>query len=109
VNTRRAPVTISALSATGAVAIAFAAWCGPVFASADVKAPSPELAAHTDTPLHEILSDDESESGTRQDDAGENEDLTVLTSDTPEMTTSLPGVSSSDSPRFRRQMYRTDI
>jgi len=117
VNKRRAPATISALSVTGAVALAFGAWCGPTFASADAQAPNPELAAHTETALHEILSDDKINSPTirtlestaEQDDDGEKEDVTVLQSDVPKITTRLPGVSVSDSPRFRRHMYRTDI
>lgn len=114
---RSTPATISALSATGAAVLALGAWCGPAFASADVQAPSSEPTAHTETPLHEILSDDEITSPTirvleptaEQGDEDETEDLTILKSDAPEMTTRLPGVSSSDSPRFRRHMYRTDI
>jgi hypothetical protein len=114
VKLRKTPATISASSAA---ALLLGAWCGSALASADVQAPGPELAAHTETSLHEILSDDEIasptirtlESTAEQDEAGENEDLTTLKSDAPEMTTRLPGVSSSDSPRFRRHMYRTDI
>lgn len=114
---RRTPATISVLSATGAAVLAFGAWCGPAFASADVQAPSPEPTAHTETSLHEILRDDEKtspairalESATRQADEDETEDLTILKSDAPRMTTRLPGVSTSNSPRFRRHMYRTDI
>jgi hypothetical protein len=114
VNKRKAPATISALSAA---ALALGAWSGPASGSADVTAPCPELASHTDASLHEILSDDDiSSSSIRtlkstadKNDDGEQEDLTNLKSDLPRITTRLPGVSSSDSPRFRRHMYRTDI
>ena len=116
-KTRRAAATISALSATGAVALVLGAWCGPAFASADVQAPHPELVSHTEASLNDILGDDEIASAAirtidapaKQKDKGEKEDVTISKSETPEIATRLPGVSASDSPRFRRQMYRTDI
>ena len=117
-NSRRAPATISALGATtGAVALVLGAWCGSAFASADVQAPRSELVSHTETSLHEILGDAEIASPAirtidapaKQKDEGGKEDVTISESETPEIATRLPGVSASDSPRFRRQMYRTDI
>jgi len=117
VKTRKAPVTIPALSAIGAVAVVLGAWCGPAFASADVQAPGPELVSNTENSLHEILGDDEISSATirtvdspaKKKDESEKEDVTISESETPEIETRLPGVSVSDSSRFRRQMYRTDI
>ena len=115
---RKTPATVSALSATGAALLALGAWCGPVHASADVQAPGPELAAsNTETSLREVLGDDDIASSTirtlestvEQDDDSEEEELTILKSDVPAITTRLPGVSISASPRFRQQMYRTDI
>ncbi len=116
-KTRRAAATISALSATGAAALVLGAWCGSALASADVQAPCPELVSHTESSLHEVLGDDEIESAgirtidsaARQKDEGEKEDVTISKSETPDIATRLPGVSASDSPRFRRLMYRTDI
>lgn len=115
-TTRRTPATISALSA-GAVALMFGAWCGPAFASADVEAPCAELASHTESSLHAILSDDAIaspgirtiDSSAKQKNEGQREDVTISKSETPDIATRLPGVSASDSPRFRRLMYRTDI
>jgi len=100
VKTRRAAATISALSATGAAALVLGAWCGSAFASADVQAPSDEIASATIRTI---------DAPAKQKDKGEQEDVTISKSETPEITTRLPGVSVSDSPRFRRQMYRTDI
>jgi hypothetical protein len=41
---------------------------------------------------------------------GSDADAVVIQrSAAPEISTRLPGVSSSDEPRFRRHMYRTDI
>ena len=114
---RKTPATISTLSATGTVVLALGAWCAPAFGSTDVPAPCPELASHSETSLQEILGDDEISSpgirtldaATEQDTDSEKEDITILKSEIPKITTRLPGVSTSDSPRFRRQMYRTDI
>ena len=41
--------------------------------------------------------------------AEETEDADAGVSDTSPTATRLPGVSESEQPRFRRQMYRTDI
>jgi len=117
VKRRRAAAKISALSATSAVALALGTWCGSALASADVEAPGAELVSHTETSLHKILGDDEIASAAirtidaaaKPADEDEKEDVTISKSETPEIATRLPGVSASDSPRFRRQMYRTDI
>lgn len=82
---------------------------GPTDSAADMKAPaadpavekltSPALAADTaDTPLI----DSEETSATETDAA-------VAADDLPETALRLPGVSEEELPRFRRQMYRTDI
>jgi len=102
VNSRRAPATISALGATtGAVALVLGAWCGSAFASADVQAPRDDEIASA--AIRTI------DAPAKQKDEGGKEDVTISESETPEIATRLPGVSASDSPRFRRQMYRTDI
>jgi hypothetical protein len=42
-------------------------------------------------------------------DATSDEETAVPVSDPPETALRLPGVAEEDQPRFRRQMYRTDI
>ena len=82
---------------------------GPTDSAADMKAPatdpavekltSPALAADTaDT----TLTDSENASGAETEAAAAADDL-------PETALRLPGVSEKELPRFRRQMYRTDI
>lgn len=44
-----------------------------------------------------------------QDEAATETDATVAVDDLPETALRLPGVSEQELPRFRRQMYRTDI
>lgn len=76
---------------------------------ADMKAPatdpasdeltSPALAESTDAKLT-----DSEETSTTETDAA-----AAATDDLPETALSLPGVSEKELPRFRRQMYRTDI
>ena len=100
VKTRKAPATISALSATGAVALVLGAWCGAAFASADVQAPSDETASAAIRTI---------DASAKQKNEGDKENVTVSKSETPAIATRLPGVPVSASPRFRRQMYRTDI
>ena len=115
---RRTPATISALSATGVSAVlVLGAWCGSAFASADVQANHPELTAHTESSLHEILDGDDVSSATirtidssaKQNDESKTDDVAVLNAEIPDIATALPGVSASELPRLRRQMYRTDI
>lgn len=118
-KTRRAPASISALSVTGVSAVLLlGAWYGPAFASADVQAPSPELTAHTESSLHEILDGDDISSSTirtidssaeQDDDESKTDDVAVLNLEMPDIATRLPGVSASELPRLRRHMYRTDI
>ena len=118
-KTRRAPARISALSVTGVSAVLLlGAWYGPAFASTDVQAPSPELTAHTESSLHEILDGDDISSSTirtidssaeQDDDESKTDDVAVLNLEMPDIATRLPGVSASELPRLRRHMYRTDI
>ena len=62
------------------------------------KISSPALAEVADVSL-----DDSSESSSAE------EDDAVPVNDLPETALRLPGVSEEQQPRFRRQMYRTDI
>lgn len=50
-----------------------------------------------------------SKSQDNSDSETETEEDAVPVSDPPETALRLPGVSEADQPRFRRQMYRTDI
>ena len=82
---------------------------GPTDSAADMKAPaadpavekltSPALAADAS---ETTLTDGEDRSATETDAA-------VAADDLPETALRLPGVSAEELPRFRRQMYRTDI
>lgn len=82
---------------------------GPTDSAADMKAPatdptvekltSPALAADA---AETTLTD-------REDSRSTKADTTVAADDLPETALRLPGVSEKDLPRFRRQMYRTDI
>ncbi len=136
--TRKAPQTYAALRTTGLTALMlFGAYCGSALASTEVQAPCPELNNQNDAALHEILqrdivtspsivrtvdsSDDAVTSppalaGTaskpaidKHDPANDLEEVVNTSSESPEITTRLPGVSASDLPRFRRHMFRTDI
>ena len=62
------------------------------------KVTSPALAEVTDVNLN----DSSESSSADKDDASPASDL-------PETALKLPGVAEKDQPRFRRQMYRTDI
>ena len=71
----------------------------PAADPAGEKVTSPALAADTtDT----AVSDDEDTGTTDTDTAAAADDL-------PDTALRLPGVSEKELPRFRRQMYRTDI
>lgn len=115
------------------------AWCGSALASTEVHVPCPELNkqelnAQSDAALQEILhadtvmspfirtidssnvvtppalADTASEPTIDEhDSASDAEDVVRTTSERPEITTRLPGVSASELPRFRRHMFRTDI
>jgi hypothetical protein len=76
--------------------------------AADMKDPASDPAAEklTSPALAEVADvnlNDSSESSSA------NEDDAVPANDLPETALKLPGVSEEDQPRFRRQMYRTDI
>lgn len=82
---------------------------GPTDSAADMKAPardpaveelrSPALTAEAaDTSLTE-----------GEDSSAAETDAAVVADDLPETSLRLPGVSEKELPRFRRQMYRTDI
>jgi len=70
----------------------------PAADPATEKVDSPALADTSDAELHE------------QEESASNESSSKVAADMlPETALRLPGVSDSDLPRFRRQMYRTDI
>jgi hypothetical protein len=70
----------------------------PAADPASEKVESPALADASDAELHE------------QEESALNESSSKVTADMlPETALRLPGVSDTDLPRFRRQMYRTDI
>jgi hypothetical protein len=105
------------LSATGVSALLLGVWCGPALASTEITAPCPDLVSHTETSLHEVLDEDIAappairtvESSTEQDEDDASDDAVILNTEMPDIATTLPGVSASGLPRFRRHMFRTDI
>jgi len=62
------------------------------------KVDSPTLADSSETQVDESAEDTSNET-----------DTTVAVDEVPETALRLPGVADKDLPRFRRQMYRTDI
>ena len=104
-------------SAGAATALLLGLACSSVFASndhgltdsaADMNDPASDPTAEklTSPALVEVadvsLTDSSDSSSAKEDDA-------VPVNDLPETAVRLPGVSEADQPRFRRQMYRTDI
>lgn len=81
---------------------------GETDSAADMKDPAsdPAIEKVTSPALAEVadvkLNDSSESSSTETDDA-------IPVNDLPETALSLPGVAEKDQPRFRRQMYRTDI
>lgn len=129
--TRQAPQKTFSLSL--AAYLGLCTWCATAMAANETQVPCPQLAAHTDASLHEIL-DEESASGALQsmdstnivtlpalpETSAESEDpegnetepadeTTLRNTEIPDIATRLPGVSSATMPRFRRYMLRTDI
>ena len=81
---------------------------GETDSAADMKdaASDPAIEKVTSPALAEVadvkLNDSSESSSTETDDA-------IPVNDLPETALKLPGVAEKDQPRFRRQMYRTDI
>ena len=77
-------------------------------ASADMDAPA--AASHSDSSVLPALADvaTKTSSDAVEEQSGADESAST-TSERPESALQLPGVSEADLPRFRRQMYRTDI
>ena len=134
-TTRQAPQTHVTLSATGISALLLlGVCCGTALASTEASEPCPEVDDYDETSLREILdSDGITSSAIRTIDStnsvstaplansrinasvadsekvANSENSTDLSAPVAEITTSLPGVPETDLPRFRRQMFRTDI
>lgn len=129
--TRQAPQKTISLSLTAVLGLS--AWCASALAANETQVPCPELAAHTDASLHEIL-DGDSRSSVLQtmdstnivtlpalaetsaestdqdgDETAASDEAAIRNTEIPDIATRLPGVSSADMPRFRRYMLRTDI
>lgn len=129
-TTRKARQTYAVLSTTGLAVVLLGAWSAPALASSDISTPCPDLTAQSDASLHEMLNEDVTtplvrtvdtndsvaladaavKSADADDDENEaSEEATIRNTEMPAIATRLPGVSSTDLPRFRRQMFRTDI
>jgi len=110
------------------------AWCGSALASTEIQSPCPEPSEQSEASLHEILDGDKVTSPTirtidssdavtpppladtaseqaidEHDSENAHKDAASSSSEIPEITARLPGISSSELPRFRRHMFRTDI
>ena len=129
--TRQAPRQTISLSLTAFLSLG--AGSVSAFAASETQVPCPQLAAHTDAALHEILDGDSSaktlqtidptnmatlpalaEASADPADLEANEtdpsdDAAIRNTEIPDIATRLPGVSSANLPRFRRYMLRTDI
>ncbi len=134
-TTRPTASGISRRGALGASGLLFAACCAPALAANGVDATCAEASADRQLSAREIatpaLTIDIVEHGVDSTaaidedlidstlivpaaEAAEQDDARIDETDTPQheippTATRLPGVSDSDLPRFRRQMYRTDI
>ena len=138
-KSRQAPQTHATLSATGLSAILLlGVCCATALASTDNTAPCLDCDTYSDnyddTSLREILENDAISSPairavdssdsvtaaplanstaktsvTEAEKIADTENSPDRTAPVAEITTRLPGVPESDVPRFRRQMFRTDI
>lgn len=134
-RTRQAPQTRVTRSATGISALLLlGVCCGPALASTEASQPCPEMGDYDESSLREILDGDEiTPSAIRVVDSKNSVATTALANTrsiasvaerekvadseisadpsaaVAEITTRLPGVPETDLPRFRRQMFRTDI
>lgn len=116
-TTRKAAQSYSVLS-TAAIVL-FAACCGTALAATEIPPPSPdELASPDDSSLVEILKDNSvtapairTVENAVEPDALSNttDEAEIPNTEMPVIATRLPGISASNLPRVRRQMFRTDI
>lgn len=129
---QKAPQTVATPSTAAISALVLlGAWCGSALAANEFKAPCPETAQYAETALHAILDNNDVTSPSlrtvdsanavspapvadaaakpNHEEGSDADAVVIQRSAAPEISTRLPGVSSSDEPRFRRHMYRTDI
>ena len=130
-TTRQAPRKTISLSLMAILSLGV--WPVSAFAANETQVPCPQLAAHTDAALHEILDAESSsdklqtidptnivtlpalaETSADSTDLAVNEtepsdEAAIRNTEIPDIATRLPGVSSTHMQRFRRYMLRTDI
>lgn len=130
-TTRQTGKTYVALYMTALFSLS--AWCAAALASSDVQVPRPEPIAHADTSLHDILDEnatsptlqtldssdivtlpaladasvETTESATEKRET--SAEVSLGSTEMPDVAARLPGVSEIDLPRLRRHMFRTDI
>ncbi len=131
-DTRQAPQRYVALGIMAFLSLG--AWCASALASSETQVPRPSLAPHSGAPLTDILDRDVRVPSLRAPDSStivtlpaladtrpeatelqssdreaSDEEAVLLITEIPDLETRLPGVSTTDLPRFRRYMLRTDI
>lgn len=99
--TKHARVTVSATSAL----LVLGFWCGSAAGSSGVAIPH-DKSVTTQVSQPAIA---ETKTESLVEDIEISDDADVRTSEFPNVSVRLPGVSASVLPRFRRQMFRTDI
>jgi len=90
---------------------------GTALASNEVPPPCPELDEHEETSLQAILDKDDVtspairtiDSTGKQENVSKTDNASDRDTGISKIATQFPGVTSSDLPRFRRHMFRTDI
>ncbi len=116
-----------------AVLLGLSGWCASALASSDVRLPCPDLMSQSEAPLPIALDEDvrvptlqrleaativtlppldeaDDEADSLPSDAEQSADeRTLPNNEIPDLATRLPGISTSDALRFRRNMLRTDI
>lgn len=123
--------THAALRSTGIAALVLVgAWCTPTLASnglgstsaassdsvptAAAEVASPILIENIDTPLHKTGDKNHAEAGlmpvyTKYEELESDVEDSIAKTRLQVIAPRLPGVSNTNLPRFRREMFRTDI